>query len=462
MSNSLDIFEENRRLREELTQERRFRKEWREKCLKLEAELRDVKAILNRILNPNTPSSQIPDTEKERISPNRNPTGSRPRGKPKNGNGGTRKPPTNIDRKINAMRDKCTKCESQNLYHFDTEQVPIWDLPIIKLIVTLFYIFIYKCKDCGEIVRGTHPELPQEGMIGPNLAAFLTEIRHNFAGSYEKLSIFLKDLTGETFSGQAIKDCIKRTASTLMPKYEEIRDKLSGESLLHSDETRWPIEGKRHYLWLLHSLKYIFITINKSRGRRVITDILGDYFAGVIISDCLKVYRSFAAAFQKCWSHLLRKTFYLKEKNPKSDVHKLHRQLTELYDEAEKYRVKELTESERIWSGIRLIQKLQRITYYDWKSEESKGIIKNWLKEYEGQWLVGVFMPDVEFTNNKDERGIRKVIPTRKMLGGHRTQEGANDFAIIETNRQTWKLNDRSPYKELVDYLNEENQRAVV
>ena len=120
-----------------------------------------------------------------------------------------------------------------------------------------------------------------------------------------------------------------------------------------------------------------------------------------------------------------------------------------------------LTESDRIWTGIRLTQALQRITYHKWKSKEAKGIIDNWLKEYEGQWLVGVFIPETELTNNKDERGIRKVIPIRKMLGGHRTKEGADDFAIIESNRQTWRLEEKSPYAELLHYLQEENEKVT-
>ena len=58
-NNRVDVFEELRRLKAELEQERRLRKEWQERCLKLEKELHEVKTILNRILNPNTPSSQI-------------------------------------------------------------------------------------------------------------------------------------------------------------------------------------------------------------------------------------------------------------------------------------------------------------------------------------------------------------------------------------------------------------------
>jgi transposase len=461
-NNRVDVFEEIKRLQEELEQERRLRKEWQEKALGLEKKVNALEATLNRILNPDTPSSQIPDTEKEtNRSPSRDPVGSHPKGKPPGGNGATKSAPTKIHRQLNATRDSCTRCQGKNLQHIETEEVLVWDLPVIQLMVTLFYIFIYRCKDCGALVRGTHSELPLQGMIGPHLAAFLAEIKHNFAASYEKLSSFLLDMTGETFSAQAINDCIIRTASKLEPKYKEIQEALLKESVLHSDETRWPINGIRHYLWLLHGLNAIFIAINKSRARKVITEILGEYYDGVIVSDCLAVYRSFAAAFQKCWAHLLRRTFFMKKNNPTGDIVQLHDQLTALYEEAERYRIANLTDSERIWTGIRLTQKLQRITYTEWKSNEAKLIIENWLKAFSGQWLVGVFIPQVEFTNNKDERGIRKVIPTRKMLGGHRTEEGAKDFAIIETNRQTWKLQGKSPHAELVKYLCEDNINAL-
>ncbi len=49
------------------------------------------------------------------------------------------------------------------------------------------------------------------------------------------------------------------------------------------------------------------------------------------------------------------------------------------------------------------------------------------------------------------------MIPTRKLLGGHRTEQGANDFAIIETHRQTWQLRGKSPYLEMIDYLRQQN-----
>jgi transposase len=454
----VDIFEELKRERKEKEFYKKQAEQWQKKYYAVEKRLKDVESKLNRILNCNTPSSQVPFTEKDtNKSPNRQAKGTNPRGKPKGGNGGTRSEPTEIDRTEKATTDKCDGCGSSGLKHVDTERVYVWDFPVLQLIVTLFLVYIYKCKKCGKEVKGKHADLPKSGIFGPNLASFLIETRQKFAGSYGKLSEFLHELTGETFSRQSIKDLTRRVGSDLQPSYNKIREKLTAEIYAHIDETKWPIDGKHFYLWLFCTANYVFIAIKNSRGRKVVTSVLGDMFNGVIISDCLKVYDVCASAFQKCWSHLLRKTFDEAKKHPKSDVKLLHRMLSDLYTEAETYRKSDLTESRRIWTGIMMTQKLQMIKQYKWKNKSSKGIIANWLTLFEGHWLVGVFMPEVELTNNRDERGIRKVIPTRRMLGGHRTEEGANDFAVIETHRQTWKLKGHSPYTKLNEFFRNQN-----
>ena len=102
-------------------------------------------------------------------------------------------------------------------------------------------------------------------------------------------------------------------------------------------------------------------------------------------------------------------------------------------------------------------RKLKKIMNYPWRSDEAKGIIKNWLRKYDGDWLTAILIPGAKLTNNDTERKIRKVIPTRKLLGCHRTKEGAKYFAITESLRQTWKLRGLSPYQEMINKFREIN-----
>lgn len=453
----IDIFEEVRRLRQDLEYERNKRKEVEARCAKLERENKELKNLLAQFLNANTPSSKLPFSFK---SPNREPKGTNPRGKPEGSNGATREEPDKIDEKIEVKTNKCPNGH-RKIRQTDWHVRFVYEIGEIKLKVKKFTVGEYDCAKCSIHFEAAHPELPKTGIFGPNLQSLITEIRHNFAGSYVKVSDFLYNLTGESFSQQGIKDCLHRVAEDLQPSYRQMEQEISKADVINSDETSWPVDGKDYWLWLLCTLNIVFIMINESRARKVITNVLGDYFPGVIGSDCLKVYNNFAAAYQRCWSHLLRKTHFEKEKSPKKDIAVLHEQLTSLYDAVNNFLSSNPSFEQRVWNGIMHQQKLQRIANYRWKSKSAKNVT-NMLKAYQGQWLVPVIMPEVELTNNKTERGIRKVIPTRKLLGGHRTNHGAYDFAVIESHRQTWRLGNKSPYNKLVEYLKNRNAKVAL
>ncbi len=448
MSQRIDVFEEIKRLKRDVEYYKQQAEEWKRNYFELKKEFDEVKKLLNQFLNANTPSSKLPFSFK---NVNRESKGTNPRGKPVGSNGATREEPDRIDEKIDVKAKQCPNGH-RKIRRTDCHIRFVYEIGEIKLNVKKFTVGEYDCAKCGIHFEATHPELPKIGIFGPNLQSFITEIRHNFAGSYEKISDFLHNLTGDTFSPQGINDCVHRVAEDLEPSYKNMEGSICKANVVNSDETSWPVDGKNHWLWLLCTLNMVFIMINESRARKVITNVLGDYFPGVIVSDCLKVYNNFAAAYQRCWSHLLRKTHFEKDKTPKKDIAKLHEQLTMLYYNANAFRESNSSFEDRVWNGIMYQQKLHTITNYRWRSKSAKNVT-NMLKAYQGQWLVGVIMPEVELTNNKDERGIRKVIPTRKLLGGHRTKHGAYDFAVIESHRQTWKLRNESPYNKMVDYL---------
>jgi len=275
----IDLFEEVKRLRLELEHERRLRKQWQEKCHKLEKELKEVKALFNQFLNSNTPSSKFPPGFTPRAtSPDRDKKGTNPRGKPKGSNGATREEPDHIDDHVDVKAKQCPNGH-RKLKQTDFHVRTVYEIAKIELKVKEFAVYEYDCNKCNLHFEATHPELPPKGIFGPNLQAFLTEIRHNFAGSYEKISVFLESVAGTTFSAQGIKDSIKRVAEDLKPSYKEMEDEVKKAKVVQSDETSWPVDGKDWWLWLLCTINIVFIMINKSRARKVITNLLGVVFS---------------------------------------------------------------------------------------------------------------------------------------------------------------------------------------
>ena len=446
-----DIFEENKRLREALEQEERLRSEWQKKYYELLNELKKTQALLRQFLNENTPSSKLPFKNKINESEKE----PKPRGKPQGSNGGNKEAPEIVDKKIKArLEGRCPRCGKIICRRdIDTRIRYVYDA-IIKAIIIEVEEEFYPCN-CGEFCIGTHPDIPQRGMIGYNLQALFTELKFNFSGSYANISKFFDNVTNGriNFSPKAINDCIGRIADKLEPSYDKIESEIKTESYAYSDETSWPVNGMRWYLWMIVTLNFVFITIQNSRARKVLINIFGEDYHGGIISDCFKVYDNFAEWYQKCWAHLLRKAKFEAEKYPKKNVVKLYEQLKSLHREMADFLKENPSKELRIEKKKEFEKKLNEIINYRYWCKEAQSIIDNWLIEYRGHWLTAIEIEGISLDNNLCEQKIRGSIGWRKMLGGHRTREGAKQYAIIQTHRQTWKHQGKHPYNELLNVI---------
>lgn len=393
-------------------------------------------------------------------SPNRLPVGTNPRGKPKGSNGATRKIPEIIDRKID-VEFKSTEIEKIKKKYgkeitIKTIKKYTWDLPKINIFVTQFNVQrAYFGKTM--VAQAVHPELPKRGIFGNNLQSFIISLKNDFAGSDEKIPRFIEDLTQELFSQQAINNSIHRVGKYLEPDYKNLEKELRESTVIGSDETGWRMNGEKWFLWLLCTTNIVFITIQNNRSRTVLAKILGTTYDGTIISDCFTAYQKIAKSYQKCWAHLLRKTHSLALEFKDKDIVKLHKYLSSLFNEMNNFLKTKPDLIEREKKYLEFDKTIESITNYNWKSKQAKDIVKNWLVKYRGHWITAIKIPEVNLTNNDTERYIRGSIPTRKLLGGHRTEEGTKYFAITESLRKTWKLRCLSPYHEMIRKFEEIN-----
>jgi len=201
----------------------------------------------------------------------------------------------------------------------------------------------------------------------------------------------------------------------------------------------------------------VYFAIKNSKARKVVTGILGKEFEGVFISDCAPAFQKFAEHFQKCFAHLLRSTHTLAALNPKKDITLLHSWLTSLFNEMSEFLEKGPPPDLREKMFNYFDGKLEDIINYKWKSKDAKSIVKNRLQKFRDDWCTAILFLGVPLTNNDTERNIRKAIPTRKLLGGHRTEEGAKYYAITQSLRLTWKLRGYSSFNKMTEKLSEIN-----
>jgi hypothetical protein len=92
------------------------------------------------------------------------------------------------------------------------------------------------------------------------------------------------------------------------PVYEGIKQSIRHSPYVNADETGWRVNGENHWLWVFTNNDAALYQIDKSRGSKVKSDILGEKYQGVLISDFYSAYNQLQArSCKRCLGHLLAK-----------------------------------------------------------------------------------------------------------------------------------------------------------
>lgn len=183
-----------------------------------------------------------------------------------------------------------------------------------------------------------------------------------------------------------------------------------------------------------------------SRTGEVSRDLLGEDFAGTLVTDCYSAYDAQGAkAKQKCLSHLARTArdwqkltaagsaadqFFQTVKTWVKRGCEFHRQRARLSARRQA--------GEQTW----LREELQRLQGCS-VDHEKAATLQERIKRYADCWLVFLDDPRVPPTNNQAERCLRPLVILRKITFGHRTRHGAQRMAWIMTVKETARRHGR-------------------
>ncbi len=96
---------------------------------------------------------------------------------------------------------------------------------------------------------------------------------------------------------------MEETSEDLEPISNELKDALPEEPVLNGDETGW----RDRWLWILVAPAFIYFQVALSRGHKVLIDVLGKTYNGILCVDRWGAYTKYhKGLFQICWAHLKR------------------------------------------------------------------------------------------------------------------------------------------------------------
>jgi len=399
----------------------------------LKARIKELEARLAKYENPHTPPSL------RRGGKGKGDQNEGGLGKPgqKIGHEGVTRPHSKPARQVEVTADRCPDCASELGDPTRIESRIIEEIPEPQpAIITEYKIAHYRCPRCQREIVANDASCPIEGRFGNNIIAQTTLLKYEDRLPHRKIQDALGRMYRLAISPATIFDLTRRAADAVQSQYNMILDRIRNAPIVYVDETSIDVQGELHWIWIFTTPAEIFVVIRKSRGMKVLVEVLTRKFSGIIVCDGWKPYPNFTNRIQRCWAHLLRESKDLAEKI--EEAIPLHNALTKLYHELNDKLEGDPTPEVRgeLWQESRVtLQQLLMMEYANDRVRKLIGKINNGF-DY---WFTFIIHPDVEPTNNRAERALREHVIMRKIIGTLRNDKGTSIHERIMTVLATWR-----------------------
>lgn len=256
--------------------------------------------------------------------------------------------------------------------------------------------------------------------------------------------------TGLSLAKSQAESLLKQLARDWDQQYDTIAELIALQMIVYIDETGWKVGKKSCYTWVFSTTMHVLYRCGVSRKKDEANAVLGDNFGGIGVTDDYAAYKSMFSQHQLCWAHLIRKAIKLALQHPdQPEYASFLDQLCAIYNDA-----KELSAQRDEGAIEATIEKLQdRIKELCTRHEETIVKAKDaepgttaTAKDVETFILlqrelinnldclfVFVEHPEVEPTNNRSERNVRREAEIRKGARTSKTASGAKRRGTIIT-----------------------------
>lgn len=337
------------------------------------------------------------------------------------------------------VKGRCDQCGAPLGEPCYVDHHIVEDIPNPKPRQAVDYLeFIWKCGSCGSKITARHPDCPPEGVFGKNVYVQTTLLRYEDRLPIRKVKAAL-DRQGLNVSPSTVLEILWRTAKWLRTEYEGILERIRSADVVYTDETGLKVDGSQFWIWVFTTEAETLFAVRRSRGKKVLKEVLGGDFRGVMVCDGWKSYPNYTSRIQRCWAHLLREAKYLAEKA--DEAKPLSEALHTLYNRLNSDRP---PPDEAIGLVEEAKATMKALASKPYKSAEVRKFAVKMLNGLD-HWFTFLTTPGVEPTNNRAERALREHVVQRKIMGTLRNEKGTFIHETITTVLATWKQQRLNP-----------------
>jgi transposase len=445
-------------------------KEWAEdkrKIAERDERIADLEHQLAAPKKDSTNSSKPPSSDGpaagKRTHPQRPKSKRKPGGQP--GHPGRCRPLVpvqQVKRVIPVVPDSCKRChrkftekEKRAALENKVHRHQVTEIPEIEPEVTEYQFGLITCC-CGESNRVPIPPEIRSG-AGPRLVAFVSYLTVFCRMPRRKVEQLLESALGISIALGSTQKYVEETSQALQAPCQELQQQLRCEPVLNGDETGWRKNGEKRLLWVLVARAFALFVVACSRSAKVLEQLLGPSFAGILCSDRFSAYIKYHKGIaQFCWAHLKRDILAIGQLGKTTDADHfardalaLHARLFRLWH---RYRGGTIDRDQLIAKAMPIEKKFFALgeRYLDSKDAAVCTLAALFFAHTE-RLFAFIYYSGVEPTNNISERTIRTAVQWRKICFGNRSEAGEVVTARLLTVAATCSIQKRN----LLHYLTE-------
>jgi hypothetical protein len=333
------------------------------------------------------------------------------------------------------------------------------EVPVPRVVVTEHVYLERRCPDCR---RRCVPPPDLAGVVvgqsrfGIGLGGLIATLREEARLPFATIQRLLRALHGLDLSVGALVGVVGQVAARAAPVGAQTLAAIRASPVVHADETGWRENGRNGYAWTFSTPTHRHF-VRGSRAKTVLTEALGDDFAGVLVSDFYAAYTSYEGRHQYCWAHLLRDIHDLVIAYPSDAgvrgwadaVGALFARAQAVTGDAAARRVAAQT--------LRTDLAAMCAPYLPTDGTAApgpapavprqRGLCQR-IEKHLADLFVFVADPAVPATNNAAERSLRHLVVSRKISGGTRSPAGTAAKMTLASLFGTWRAQGLNPFTE--------------
>jgi transposase len=412
-----------------------------------------VRTLEERLNQTSRNSSRPPSSDPPQPQRPRRPPGKRRRGGQPGHPGHTRPlvPVEEVDEVVVLKPKQCRSCHAP-LSGDDTSPFrhQVIEIPPIKPVITEYQWHQVTCSECGKTTRVPWPDGVPSGTYGPRIQATVALCTGAYRLSKRTTQQAMDEVFGVPMSVGTISQLEQATTAAVAAPVEAARTYVHAQAVAHLDETSWRQGVKRAWLWVAVTSWVTVFVVRMSRGGPVARELLGETFAGILVTDRYSAYNWYPVRWrQLCWAHLLRDFEAMRAREGRSEEigEALLAQAHQMFTWWHRVREGTLTRSTFRSYMSPLRREVERLLEAGSRCGilKTAGTCRDILKRREALWTF-VQVVGVEPTNNAAERSIRPGVLWRKGSVGTQSAAGSRFVESMLTVVSTLKQQQRNVF----------------